>query len=299
MSGGTDDIVRILIATDCHLGYAERDPIRGQDSLRTFEEILKLANAENVDMVLLGGDLFHENKPSRETMMRTMELFRTHCMGSRPCSLQIVSDQRFHFPRFGTANYMDENYNVGMPVFSIHGNHDDPSGEQALCALDLLSAANFVNYFGQTPEPDDIEVTPICFKKGNTKLALYGIGNIRDERLYRTFLRKKVKWLATDEEPDSWFNLLVLHQNRAQHGERNHIPESFIPDFIHLTFWGHEHKCEIDPVHRDGTSAYLTQPGSSVATSLSEGEAVEKHVGILHIRSDLNFKIQKHRLKTV
>ena len=66
---------------------------------------------------------------------------------------------------------MDENYNVGMPVFSIHGNHDDPSGEQALCALDLLSAANFVNYFGQTPEPDDIEVTPICFKKGSWRNA--------------------------------------------------------------------------------------------------------------------------------
>lgn len=63
MSGGTDDIVRILIATDCHLGYAERDPIRGQDSLRTFEEILKLANAENVRVcvffpLFLGSPLF-------------------------------------------------------------------------------------------------------------------------------------------------------------------------------------------------------------------------------------------------
>lgn len=30
--------------------------------------------------------------------------------------------------RTKTVNYMDPNYNVSMPIFSIHGNHDDPSG---------------------------------------------------------------------------------------------------------------------------------------------------------------------------
>jgi double-strand break repair protein MRE11 len=30
--------------------------------------------------------------------------------------------------RFPQINYEDENLNVGLPVFSIHGNHDDPQG---------------------------------------------------------------------------------------------------------------------------------------------------------------------------
>lgn len=30
--------------------------------------------------------------------------------------------------RFPAVNYEDENFNVGIPVFSIHGNHDDPQG---------------------------------------------------------------------------------------------------------------------------------------------------------------------------
>jgi DNA repair exonuclease SbcCD nuclease subunit len=30
--------------------------------------------------------------------------------------------------RFGLVNYEDPNFNVGMPVFTIHGNHDDPAG---------------------------------------------------------------------------------------------------------------------------------------------------------------------------
>jgi DNA repair exonuclease SbcCD nuclease subunit len=29
-------------------------------------------------------------------------------------------------------NYEDENLNVGLPVFSIHGNHDDPQGVGAV-----------------------------------------------------------------------------------------------------------------------------------------------------------------------
>jgi len=32
-----------MLATDNHIGYMERDPIRGQDSINTFREILQLA----------------------------------------------------------------------------------------------------------------------------------------------------------------------------------------------------------------------------------------------------------------
>lgn len=31
----------------------------------------------------------------------------------------------FSFP---VVNYEDPNYNVSIPVFAIHGNHDDPTG---------------------------------------------------------------------------------------------------------------------------------------------------------------------------
>ena len=30
--------------------------------------------------------------------------------------------------RFGCVNYEDPNFNIEIPVFSIHGNHDDPAG---------------------------------------------------------------------------------------------------------------------------------------------------------------------------
>jgi len=111
------------------------------------------------------------------------------------------------------VNYEDPNYNVAMPIFVIHGNHDDPSGEGNLSPIDLLSTAGLVNYFGKTASVDDISMAPILLQKGESRVALYGLGGMRDERLHRTFLQKKVKMLRPVQE-DSWFNLLILHQNR-------------------------------------------------------------------------------------
>jgi hypothetical protein len=42
------DTIRILVATDNHVGYAERDNIRGEDSFTTFNEIMELARDRDV-----------------------------------------------------------------------------------------------------------------------------------------------------------------------------------------------------------------------------------------------------------
>ena len=54
------NVMTILLATDNHLGYMEKHPVRGDDSFRTFAEILQIARANAVDALLLGGDLFHD-----------------------------------------------------------------------------------------------------------------------------------------------------------------------------------------------------------------------------------------------
>jgi len=44
---------------------------------------------------------------------------------------------------------MDPNINISLPVFIIHGNHDDPSGDGLYSALDILSTSGLINYFGK------------------------------------------------------------------------------------------------------------------------------------------------------
>jgi double-strand break repair protein MRE11 len=47
------------------------------------------------------------------------------------------------------VNYTNPNMNIGLPIFSIHGNHDDPVGLGGLSAMDNLHSTGLVNYFGR------------------------------------------------------------------------------------------------------------------------------------------------------
>lgn len=250
-------------------------------------------------MVLLAGDLFHDNKPSRKSMYQVMRSLRKNCLGEKPCELEFLSDASSVFDgAFNEVNYEDLDINVAIPVFSIHGNHDDPSGDGHYCSLDILQASGLLNYFGRTPESDKVDVKPVLLQKGQTKLALYGISNIRDERLFRTFRDGGVKFFRPTMQQNDWFNLLAVHQNHHAHSETGYLPESVLPTFMDLVVWGHEHECLIDPRQNPETMFHVMQPGSSVATSLVAGEAVAKHVAIVEI-SGKNFEVKKHRLKTV
>jgi len=216
-------------------------------------EIFLRAKEYHVDFVLLGGDLFHENKPSRKTLHSTMAILRRHCLGSTPVSFQVISDpapqgegQEASSPAFSHVNYEDPNYAVGLPVFSIHGNHDDPTRDgpsEPLSAMDLLGMTNLVNYFGKASATDAVEVAPLLLQKGRTCMALYGLGNMRDERLNRMWQKKKIKFLrhAPRERgaaPD-FFSLFALHQNRdTGRGQKNCVQESMIPEWMDLVVWG-------------------------------------------------------------
>ena len=71
-----------------------------------------------------------------------------------------------------------------------------------------------------------------------------------------------------------------------------------MPDFMDLVVWGHEHECLIDPRFNPEMNFHVMQPGSSVATSLVPGEAVEKHVAVLEITGK-EFQSEAVPLKTV
>jgi double-strand break repair protein MRE11 len=179
-------------------GVWEKDEARKHDSFQAFDEVLELWGAQStrsmacasacmaqplpvakqvlakaveldVDLVLLGGDLFHENKPSRTTIVKAISSLKRHCFHSRDISFRILSNQAENFVSgcvaaplglahagkgplalCRVANTEDSSQKVGLPVFTIHGNHDDPSGVDNLSAVDILSSCGLVNYFGKT-----------------------------------------------------------------------------------------------------------------------------------------------------
>ncbi|GBP07522.1 Double-strand break repair protein MRE11 [Eumeta japonica] len=290
----SNDIINIMVATDIHLGYQETDPVRGEDSFIAFEEVLSLAVQHDVDMILLGGDLFDQAKPSPNCLLRCTHLLRRYCLGERPVALELLSDPNENFTR--PVNYEEPDLNVAYPVFTIHGNHDDPVGAGAISSLDILASAGLINYFGKWTDYTHVRIAPVLLRKGVTTLALYGLGFLKDQRLSRLFKDSKVEMQRFDA--DDVFSLLVLHQNRADRGPGNYISENVLPDFLDMVVWGHEHDCRVIEEFNEQGKFFVTQPGSTIATSLASGESLPKHCALLQIHKNI-FKLTPIPLQTV
>jgi double-strand break repair protein MRE11 len=319
-----NECLKIMVHTDTHLGYMERDAYRGHDSFASFEEALYNAKEKNCDLVIHAGDMFHENKPSRQTMHSAMTLFRKYCLGDDPVYFTVPSDKDKDEERGGGGaeknndeidknpfkanggkpNFLSPHQAVSLPYFAIHGNHDDPSREgttgEALSALDMLGVANLINYFGKSERVDHIVIRPIIIKKKSVTVALYGLGAIRDERLNRMVKDQKVEFQQPNtDDVSTYLNILVVHQNRYKGHGKNCLQESMIPKWMTLVIWGNEHQCEGETQQSAVGGFHIYQPGSSVATSLgyTESNAFPKKYGILEIIKGQKFRVTQHKYK--
>lgn len=271
-----------MIATDNHLGYYEKDSNRRNDSFLAIEEVLKTANEHNCDFVILGGDLFHDNNPSKYTLNRAMTIFSQHVLGANQTSFDTISE------KVG-LNYLDPNFNIKLPVFIIHGNHDDPSADTNISAINLMQSAHFLNYIKTVINEESVIVKPVILLKQNTCVYIYGLGNIKEERLNRLLNEDKVVFERPENEKNAVF-ILVVHQNRYKGNglgpsSKNCIMDWAFPKFFDIIIWGHEHDSFTEPRTTQNREYRIYQPGSTVSTSLTEGEARTKHMFLLEIKN--------------
>lgn len=126
------------------------------------------------------------------------------------------------------------------------------------------------------------------------------MGHIKDTRLHYLFEKDKVKFI---EPPSSeYMNILILHQNRFK-GIRPGVPykncvhTNMLPDFFDLIIWGNEHESVDELVEEPVKNFYIYQPGSTVATSMNQAEALPKHAGFFEIYEKKNFRFVPIKLK--
>ncbi len=62
-------------------------------------------------MLLLGGDLFHENKPTRDAEKKCLDLLQRFVLGDRPVQMEFLSDPAVNFAHCQRKdlNYMNPN----------------------------------------------------------------------------------------------------------------------------------------------------------------------------------------------
>ena len=73
--------------------------------------------------------------------------------------------------------------------------------------------------------------------------------------------------------------------------------EKNIPKFIDFVLWGHEHDNRIQLEYCPSADCFISQPGSTVPTSLCDGESDEKQVAILSVNQN-KFKFKPVTLET-
>lgn len=59
--------------------------------------------------------------------------------------------------------------------------------------MDHLAAAKLLNHFGTWDNLNSITIAPVLLVKGETKIALYGLGHLKDDRLHRLMQDRKVR----------------------------------------------------------------------------------------------------------
>ncbi|KAH9386424.1 double-strand break repair protein MRE11 [Nematocida major] len=277
--------LRVLVTTDNHLGFAERDHIRGEDSFRAFEEVFKHARETRADCILICGDLFHEVSPSKYTMYRTMEILQRNILGDAPITMECIDNGNFVDiqKKRRETNYYSRNINIELPVFAINGNHDEPSGHKGVTALDIFAEAGLINYFGgMDGKVSSKTIRPLVFKKKGVFLNLYGMGGIRDETMAKLLAEERIAF----EMAPGGLNVLVLHQTRCGVGNHLYVPEDLLSKEMDLVVWGHMHKSEPVPVENLKMGFHTIQPGSTVQTSLCKAESGDKHCILLKVTSN-------------
>ena len=69
-------------------------------------------------------------------------------------------------------------------------------------------------YSDAEAKEEGIAVRPVLLQKGTSRLAMYGIGNVKDQRMHFELRSNRVR-MYMPKDKDDWFNILIIHQNRC------------------------------------------------------------------------------------
>lgn len=121
---------RLAVTSNINIGTREDSPTLMNDPLDSFTEILTTSLNLNSDALLIAGNLFNNSVVSNHTLSKTFGIMNQLIYGGR--------DIDFITKNF-MPNYANENINIQMPIFAIHGNNDKPTNDKLSNCLDVFN----------------------------------------------------------------------------------------------------------------------------------------------------------------
>ncbi len=225
--------MRILHTADWHVGRTLRGHSRADEHRAILDEIVKIAEDERADLVLVAGDQFDRAVPTPE-------------------SEQIVYDALLRLAR------------TGAQVVVIAGNHDNPRRLTAIRPLLELASVTSASYVAppgkggvvrlttRSGETASVALFPFQSKRGIVKAEALMTGDPDDhQKEYADRCRAIAGVLCSDFASDT-VNLVVGHltvvgaagdgSERTAHIFDYYVPADIFPAAAHYVALGHIHR---------------------------------------------------------
>lgn len=193
---------------DCHIG-ANREPILQELELRAFTEALDYCVKEDVDFIIVAGDLFHSNIPDLGVTNQAVRKMRE----------------------------LKEN---GIPIYVIYGSHDYSPNETSI--IDILDSAGLITKIVKGKIIDD-KLKLEIFQDEKTGAKLVGISarKLGLERNYFEILDRE------SLEKENGFKIFAFHSAVSEIKPEfltrmESIPVSLLPKGFDYYASGHIHQ---------------------------------------------------------
>ncbi len=263
--------MKLAFISDLHLGFAFGTE-RGEESFENAEKAFELALKEKPDIVLIGGDIFHDKIPRQEVIGKAIELFTALNQKLRKVLL---------LKKITKNKETIEKKELIPAIIGIWGTHERRHTNSTNPAQ-LLEKAGLLQL---------LHSESILVEVGYEKIGIHGLSGVPEDYARDALLSWK------PEPFENSHNILMLHQNLAEliPTEANAISFADLPEKFDFYLLGHFH-WHLEEQH-PRTKAPILIPGSTVVTQLSQREATgDKGFFIIDLPPekklrDINFKV--------
>lgn len=239
--------------SDLHLGnmqYNNQD--RFEDFGKAFLHIAEYAIQNNVDFMLISGDMFNKRNINAMTLIQAMQI-------------------------------LDKLRQANIQVLAIEGNHDKAFREDKISWMQFLSEKNYIKLLKPDFQSNDIYLHEWNSKKLNhgayietDNARIYGVGYLG------ATTGQRIQQIANKIKNDGKFTIMMLHaaiqsMAKMELGGLKHDEVEVLRDSIDYLALGHLH-------HRNEIDDWAFNPGAPECWDIAESD-YEK--GFYHVILDI------------
>lgn len=292
--------MRILHTSDLHIGKKLYSSDRIEEQKAFLQELSKVCEEEQIDIVLIAGDLFDTFNPSTASMKL---LYDSLCDISKGGTRPVVAIAGNH----DSADRIDmpDSFSQRNGIFFVgnYGSHQEPIRLNADISLEK-SAPNYMQFrFSKYDYPLQLIVTP--FVNEQRLREKFSIEN--EEQELRDWLQDIWHETISFQERENGIKVLMSHlfvleneddertepedENAINIGGASAIYSENIPEEIQYTALGHLHRCQ-----KVGKRE-IWYSGSPLAYSFSEDEQ-DKYFLIVDIEPNEKPIVRKRKIES-